>query len=111
MKKLICCVAFVGTILPSLADAQVMIDMSRVTCADYLAMPPGQSHVFSAWMSGWFNQKYGRVAVDLMAFDKNAENIRQRCASDPKEAVMTMLQRVIPPRIERQLVMENSSEH
>ena len=31
-----------------------MIDMSKVTCADYLAMPPDKSRTFSAWMSGYF---------------------------------------------------------
>jgi hypothetical protein len=30
-----------------------------VTCAQYLAMPPEQSSVFAAWMSGWYNQKMG----------------------------------------------------
>jgi hypothetical protein len=47
--------------LPCAANAQVMIDMARVNCADYLAMPPGNSRVLSAWMSGWFNQKRGYV--------------------------------------------------
>ena len=37
-------------VLPSgQVNAQVMIDMSRVTCGQYLAMPPDQARVFSAW--------------------------------------------------------------
>jgi hypothetical protein len=39
--------------------------MTRVTCADYLAMPPHQFHLTSAWMSGWFNEKSGYVWIDL----------------------------------------------
>ena len=46
-----------GPILPSVTHAQVSIDMARVTCADYLALSPADSAVFSAWMSGWFNQE------------------------------------------------------
>lgn len=69
------------------------IDMSRVTCAEYLAMPPGQSATFSAWMSGWFNQKNGYVFVDINAYERNVANVKSWCASDPSETVMAGLQR------------------
>ena len=55
------------SVVPSITRAQVMIDMAKVTCADYPAMPPNQSRTFSAWMSGYFNQKSGCAWVDLNA--------------------------------------------
>ena len=58
-----------AAIMPTAASAQVIIDMARVTCADYLAMTPEQSRVFSAWMSGYFNQKTGYVWIDLGAYE------------------------------------------
>jgi hypothetical protein len=82
---------FVGMVLPTIAGAQVMIDMSRITCKDYLAMAPKQSRTFSAWMSGYFNQKTGYAWVDLGAYTKNIANMRQWCASYPEETVMTGL--------------------
>jgi acid stress chaperone HdeB len=81
----------IGAIIPSVAQAQVMIDMSKVTCADYLAMPPQQARTFSAWMSGYFNQKSGYAWVDLGAYARNIANIKQWCASYPTETVMTGL--------------------
>ena len=96
MRKLRGCLAFTGLILPSLAYGQVGIDMTSVTCAQYLAMPPEQGRVFSAWMSGWANQKAGRTVVYLDAFNKNIETIHQYCVATPNESVMTLLQRVIP---------------
>ena len=96
MRKLMGCLALMGSILPSLAHGQVGIDMTSVTCAQYLAMPPGQARVFSAWMSGWANQKAGRTVVYLDAFNKNIETIHQWCVSSPNESVMTLLQRVVP---------------
>jgi hypothetical protein len=65
MKPLLFSVTFLGIAVPSLANAQVKLDMTRVTCADYLAMPPHQFHLTSAWMSGWFNEKSGYVWIDL----------------------------------------------
>lgn len=93
MKKLVCCLAFAGAIVPSIGLAQVKIDMTRVTCADYLAMPPQQSSMFSAWMSGWFNQKSGYVWVNLDAYARNIANVKQYCASNPNETIMATLQR------------------
>jgi hypothetical protein len=34
-----------------------------VTCANYLAMSPNQAREFFAWMSGWFNQRFGHITV------------------------------------------------
>jgi len=79
------------SVLPSTVRAQVMIDMAKVTCADYLAMPPNQSLTFSAWMSGYFNQKSGYAWVDLNAYAKNIANVKQWCASYPNETVITGL--------------------
>jgi hypothetical protein len=86
-------VTIAGTILPPIAQAQVMIDTSRITCSQYLALPPGQSRMLAAWMSGWFNQKTGYVWVDLDAYARNVANVTQWCATYPDQPVMNGLQR------------------
>ena len=91
MKKLLLCLALAAT-TPAAADAQVSIDMSRVTCAQYLALAPAQSADFSAWMSGWFNQKNGYVFVDLNAYARNVANVKSWCALNPAQTVMAGLQ-------------------
>ena len=65
---LLLCLTIGGAVQPLVGRTQVMIDMSKVTCADYLAMPPNQARTFSAWMSGYFNQKLGYAWVDLNAY-------------------------------------------
>ena len=91
--KFICCLAFVGAMGTSISQAQVMVNMSLVTCSQYLAFPPEQSRIFSAWMSGWFNQKTGYTYVNLQAFARNVDNVTTWCAANPNELVMTGLQR------------------
>ena len=92
MKNFAFCLALAGTIFSSAAHAQVTIDMSRITCAEYLAMPPAQSASFSAWMSGWFNQKTGYVFIDLDAYARNVANVKAWCVSNPTQTVMAGLQ-------------------
>jgi hypothetical protein len=92
MKRLIFCLAIAAAMPPVGAHAQASIDMSRVTCAQYLAMAPAQSADFSAWMSGWFNQKNGYVFVDLNAYARNVANVKAWCATNPAQTVMAGLQ-------------------
>ena len=58
-------------LVPSIGQAQVMVEMPLVTCAQYLAMPPEQSSIFAAWMSGWYNQKMGYTYIDIQAYERN----------------------------------------
>jgi hypothetical protein len=93
MKISVLCLLLVGAALPSTSHAQVTVDMARVTCAEYLALSAADSAVFSAWMSGWFNQKSGYVFVDLNAYARNVANVKSWCATNPTQTVMAGLQR------------------
>ena len=93
IRTFVWCLAFVGVLVPSISQAQYMINMSLVTCSQYLALPPDQSRIFSAWMSGWFNQKTGYTYINLEAYARNVQNVKAWCASNPGELVMTGLQR------------------
>jgi hypothetical protein len=44
--------ALVGLVFPLAANAQVMFDATRVTCANYLAMSSTDAPLFSAFISG-----------------------------------------------------------
>ena len=66
MRKLTFGLAVAMSILPSAGRAQVTLDMTQMTCANYLAMSPDQARVFSAWTSGWFNQRWGYITVGFL---------------------------------------------
>ncbi len=92
-RKFVWILALLGTVMPTTGHAQVTINMSRVTCADYLAMTPEQSNVFGAWVGGYFNQKTGYTWIDLDAQRRNVASVRAWCATYPTEFVMTGLAR------------------
>jgi len=83
--------AFAIWILPVSANAQLTIEMANIKCNEYLAMTPGQSRDFSAWMSGWFSYQLGKTTVDLVAHQKNIENVKAWCQYHPNETVMSGL--------------------
>ena len=91
--KLAAALSLLGALLPTTGNAQVTINMSRVTCADYLAMNQEQSDVFGSWIGGYFNQKTGYTWIDLDAQKRNVANVRAWCATNPGEFVMAGIQR------------------
>jgi hypothetical protein len=93
MTRLLLWVSAAAAFLPSSASAQVLIDMNRLTCAQYLALPPDQSRLYSAWMSGWFNQRTGYAWIDLGAYQRNIANVKQWCTTSPGDTVMRGLER------------------
>jgi len=82
---------FAIAVIPAVANAQLTIDMGRITCGEYLAMPPSQSDHFSAWMSGWFSFKNDRQFVDFVVHQKNIASVKEWCRFHPDERVMTGL--------------------
>ena len=96
MRKLLISLVVAATITPDSSQAQVTIDMSRITCADYVAMSASQARIFSAWMSGWFNHKWGYTTMGLDDFARNVASVRQWCTTSPQATVMGALERSIP---------------
>jgi hypothetical protein len=96
MRTILFCLALATASLPGVGHAQITMDMSRLTCANYSAMSPGQARIFSAWMSGWFNQKFGYVSVGFDDFARNVASVSQWCLSNPQETIMAALDRSRP---------------
>ena len=96
MRKLVFSLAVTLSMLPTDGHAQVTLDTTQVTCANYLAMSPSQASVFSAWISGWFNQKWGYTTVGFDDFGRNVASVRQWCTGNPQATVMGALERSVP---------------
>jgi hypothetical protein len=67
MKRILigCAVAM----LPAFAQAQVLVDMTRITCGEYVSLPPEH------------------------AYERNIANVKQYCATAPRDTVMSALER------------------
>ncbi len=92
MKYILAGVLAASVFVPGLATSQVAIDMSRVTCADYLALPQADAKMFGAWVSGWFSQKHGYGFIDLDTHATNVANMTKWCTSNPNAKIMAALE-------------------
>jgi HdeA/HdeB family protein len=73
------------------SHAQQREDMTQMTCATYLTMPPDLVRDYSTWMTGWYNQKFGYTTVGLDDFARNSANVRQWCTDNPQTSIMAAL--------------------
>jgi len=98
MGELTFVLAIAILILPGTGHAQEREDMTQVTCNNYLIMAPDMARTFSAWISGWYNQKFGYTTVGIDDYEKNVANVRQWCTDNPQATIMAALDRSVPQR-------------
>jgi len=82
--------------LASTGHAQERENMTQVTCANYLAMSPDLARLYSAWMSGWYNQKFGYTTIGLDDYGRSVASVRQWCTDNPQATVMAALDHSVP---------------
>ena len=90
--------AFAISLLPAVANAQVIIDMGAFTCDQYLAMSPAMSRDFLCWMSGWFSYQTRRTFVDVACAPEKHRDLKSWCQFHPQASVMAALQSAIGPQ-------------
>ena len=93
MPTLICSVALAtGATAP--ARAQMILDMSKVTCEQLLTASPNAVEV-GIWLSGYYNGLRKNTQLDLNQFKKNADAVVAECRADPKKTVMQTADRLL----------------
>lgn len=95
MKKFAICLALGLALAPTAGSAQVMIEMSKLSCGDVVAMDPAEQEMVEAWMSGWYNQKLGYTQIDMEAFHRNTANVMKYCTEKPKDQLMGVIQMAV----------------
>jgi len=75
------------------AKAQVIVDLSLVTCGQYMGKDRDTQDVIAAWMSGYFNAAKNQSMVDLARFERNRKAVEKYCKTHKLETLMSAVQR------------------
>ena len=77
-------IALCLAILPcSHAEAQVTIDVSKITCDQYVGMKITDYRYIALWLSGYFNGKKNNTIVDPQKLAAQEEQLYQYCLGKP----------------------------
>jgi acid stress chaperone HdeB len=82
------------------AQAQVSVDVSKITCDQYVHAKIATPLYLAAWISGYYNGKRNNVMVDLQTLEENATKVQNYCYDEKnfKVPVMKAVERVLGGR-------------
>ena len=73
---------------PGTAQAQVTLEVSKITCEQYNAYRITNPHNIAIWVNGYYHGKRGDVTLDTQGLVENARKLRDYCRRNPQTLVM-----------------------
>ena len=83
----------VSAVFAAEAKAQVVIDMTMLTCKQYLEADKDRQDVIAAWMSGYFNAAKNNAVFNASLFQQNRNRVSAYCKKHRPETLMSAIQR------------------
>ena len=83
-----------GAAIP--VNAQVMVDMSLITCKQYQEMgksDPDKALIVASWMGGYFSASKNLSTIDLRYTKRNTDKVAAYCKSHKDETLMSAVQK------------------
>jgi len=79
------------------ARAQVTIEVSKITCEQYLSFSVADPRDINIWLSGYYHGKEGTTVFEPHRLREIAEKVQAECLKQPnaKLPVMQALQKVL----------------
>ena len=74
--------------------AQVALDLSKVTCDQFVGYKITDPQNIAIWLSGYYNGKRGNTVIDTQGFDANTKKLRDYCFRNPTTPVMQATERL-----------------
>jgi acid stress chaperone HdeB len=70
------------------ARAQVQIEVSKITCEQYLLFKVADPRDIAIWLSGYYHGKKGSTVLETQALKDNADKLSSYCRGHPRDTVM-----------------------
>jgi acid stress chaperone HdeB len=82
-------------IVASPAGAQVTIDVSKITCEQYIRYTVANPHDIAVWLSGYYNGKRNNTVVNTQEFREQALTVLDYCVVNQTSTVMDAVEKVL----------------
>jgi acid stress chaperone HdeB len=76
------------------AHAQVTVDITKITCRQFLIGRVVPTKSIALWFSGYYNGKQHVTVVDMGTLRSNAEKIKDACRLHQDDTVMKTVESV-----------------
>ena len=85
--------ALILALIATSAEAQVQLDLSKVTCDQFVHHKVGSPRVMAAWFSGYYNGKRDNLIIDMKDFEASLNKVQRFCEVE-KNFTVTVLKAV-----------------
>jgi len=86
---------FIALLFSVDAEAQVVVDVSKITCDQFATYKIENPEYIAIWLSGYYHGTRGDMKVDLQTLSADAKKVEYYCLSKPDvplaQAVKTVL--------------------
>ena len=79
----------------SAAQAQVTIDVSKITCEQFRGYAITDPNNIALWLSGYYNGQRNNTIIKVESFKENLEKVKDYCITNPKVTVMQAVSAVL----------------
>jgi acid stress chaperone HdeB len=90
---------FLGSMLAAsvgpTAQAQVSIDMAKVTCEQFILDEIFLPKYIAMWLNGYYNGKRDNTVIDPQALEKNEDTVRDYCYAHRSTPIMQAAEAVL----------------
>jgi acid stress chaperone HdeB len=90
--------ALLALLSSSDAQAQVLIDVAKIDCGQYLSYKVANPKDIAIWLNGYHHGRRGDTVVDVQQLDEDVDKIQKYCAANPNAPLMQAVETVIGPR-------------
>ena len=77
------------------AQAEVTLDVSKLTCEQFLGYKLTTSEKIATWLSGYHNGKRGNTSLGVHGLIANAKKLRSYCTRNSQTLVMDAVETVL----------------
>jgi len=80
----------------STAQAQVTVDVAKITCRQFLlGHVGGSTRSVANWLSGYYNGKRGNTVIEVASMQKNVRDLERYCRKNHEMPVMDAAKNVL----------------
>ena len=79
----------------SATQAQVMVDVSKITCEQFRGYAITDPNNIALWLSGYYNGQRGNTIVSVQSFKEHLEKVKDYCITNPQVTVMQAVAAVL----------------
>jgi hypothetical protein len=77
------------------AGAQVLLDVSKVTCWQFVTYKVTNPRLLAIWVSGYQHGKRGDTVVDTQDLEAKADKVEEYCTKNPDVPMMEAVETVL----------------